>query len=157
MTQHLDGATITVEITTDPFLAIGAAILLHEVGHLTMARIAGVRGACVSLLGFHPGCGTDAQNLVVALAGPVLNLVLAIFGAFSYYEHGIPLAGWFAMANAILGIHNLLPVPHSDGARVVELVRRMKDSAVSPDQRPTARCAGRVNRGCPYPVPTLAN
>ena len=96
-----------------------------------MARIAGVRGACVSLLGFHPGCGMDAQNLVVAMAGPVLNLVSAICGAFSYYEHGISLAGWFAMANAILGIHNLLPVPHSDGARVVELVRRMKDSAVT--------------------------
>jgi Zn-dependent protease len=72
--------------------------------------------------------------ILVALAGPGMNLVLAIVGAivlaitFAMAQGELHAAAGFVAANALnfvsinlfLGVFNLLPVPPFDGGHVVE-------------------------------------
>jgi Zn-dependent protease len=65
------------------------------------------------------------RNLVlVSLAGPGANLVLAIVGGSLVRLAGLPLEPWrvalvFAYTNAALIVFHLLPIPGLDGARIV--------------------------------------
>ena len=66
---------------------------------------------------------------LVAAAGPAANFVLAWLGALSMHavDHLPPLAGdivesmleTFIIANLVLGLFNLLPIPPLDGGRIV--------------------------------------
>ena len=64
--------------------------------------------------------GSAVQNLAVSMAGPLVNLVLA--GA-------MVLGPWlgtaiviFGLYNLLVGLYNLLPVPFSDGRRILTLL-----------------------------------
>jgi Zn-dependent protease len=93
--------------------------LAHELGHVLMATLLGVRvkaiGLCV--LGSYirredsHRFGTEAA---IAFAGPAVNLVLAIilFGSS-------PLASFVAIMNAQIFALNLLPIPGCDGWRAM--------------------------------------
>jgi Zn-dependent protease len=70
-----------------------------------------------------------ANHLLVALAGPGSNLVLAILSAFLFV--GLMLAGfdqgsfavgaarWSLLANVLLAVFNMLPLPPLDGSRLI--------------------------------------
>jgi Zn-dependent protease len=45
-------------------------------------------------------------NLLTSLSGPLMNLAIAAIAI-----------GWLSQVNLILAIGNLIPLPHSDGAR----------------------------------------
>jgi len=73
----------------------------------------------------HPRLGT----ILVAAAGPGMNLLLATIAALSFHIVGYvpaPGAQWLAanlknalLLNVILGIFNLLPIPPLDGGRIL--------------------------------------
>jgi len=118
-------------------LLLFGCVVLHELGHATMARRYGVRtseivlypiGGIARLDRIPPG----KAELLIALAGPAVNLVLAamIFGGLQF----VPVAGprsaseivtgssiaWQLLgANLILFVFNLIPAFPMDGGRVL--------------------------------------
>jgi Zn-dependent protease len=94
-------------------------LLLHEVGHMLTAVALGVP---VRELGL---CGRGAYNrrahsgrrrteILISLSGPLMNLCLA------FPLHYLPVIGHqLALYNVILCIVNLLPIPSSDGQRIL--------------------------------------
>ena len=90
------------------------AMLLHECGHLFAALVLGLRIKNVGMK-WNKGLytvrqqGTPLQNLLVALGGPLANLIL--FAAASR----VPL---FGLANFCYALANMLPIEGSDGYRI---------------------------------------
>ena len=98
------------------------AMILHECGHLAAAAALGVRVKRVGIQ-WKKGLftvrerGTVQQNLVIALAGPFVNLLLILV------EPWFPL---FSLANVCCVLANMLPIVGSDGFRVAECWRRIR-------------------------------
>src|SRR5208283_3415408 len=94
------------------------AMLLHELGHIAVALLCGVKVKKVGLsrTGLYTvrEAGPRWANLCVSLAGPLVNLALAI--AFRDVFPG------FAWVNLVAFGYNLLPIPNSDGRRVLALL-----------------------------------
>lgn len=101
-------------------LACVFAIVLHELAHIALARCCGLRVKRVGVSWIGPYLvreqGTATINICVTLAGPVMNLALAVA-----FWRAVPL---FAQVNLILGAYNLLPfIPQTDGRRVWNVLR----------------------------------
>ena len=134
-----------------------ASLLSHEMGHALVARRLGVNvdGITLWLFGGVARLRCDAQTpgteAKIAIAGPVVSLVLAIaFAAATFAldtSSGPPLieggCAWLAGSNAVLLVFNLLPAFPLDGGRLLRawLWRRTGDRF-----RATSRAAwlGRV-------------
>lgn len=123
------------------WLLIFVIVFLHEVGHSAMARVLSieVKDITLSFFGGYTRMGwgkrvEDAKaEILVALAGPAVNLFLALLSApfaamtltegFESLEAGattsaFDLARNFCLFNLVLGVTNLLPFFPADGGRV---------------------------------------
>jgi Zn-dependent protease len=119
-------------------------VLFHELGHGVVAQMLGVKVLGITL---HPGGGLAQMNivpeqpkqeLIIALAGPLTNLVLALPAVFLLLANGMPvfspeqvsltwaLVSSWATFNLMLGSFNLLPAFPMDGGRILRafLVKR---------------------------------
>jgi len=109
------------------------AVLLHELGHAFMARQFGVGTRAITLMPIGGVAQMDgmparpAHEMLVALAGPAVNMALAtvllpLTLAFSGPEALLTGHGLFAhllWANVGLALFNLLPAFPMDGGRVL--------------------------------------
>lgn len=110
-----------------------ASLLAHELAHAWVARRSGVEvekltlwvfGGVATLRGNPP---TPMADFRIAAVGPATSMGLAVvFGAvwsalawFDADELLLALAGWLALANAMLALFNLLPGAPFDGGRVL--------------------------------------
>lgn len=99
-----------------------ASALGHELGHLTALKAAGARVTRIRLTAFGAEILADTRRLsypreiLCTLAGPAVNLLLAVF--FARIIGNFEAAG----ANLLLGCFNLLPVPALDGGRTLHLL-----------------------------------
>lgn len=131
--------------------ALGAvvfgSVLLHELGHALAAKGVGIQTRSITL---HPLGGlaaldreprTPTEELIVSLAGPAVNAVLAVAG-LALWTTGLQAALWVAVINAGMGLFNLLPAFPMDGGRVLRaaLATRMA-------RRDATEFALRVARG----------
>jgi len=96
-----------------------ASLLLHEGGHLLAAAFLGVpvrefglelRGAYIRRA--RATCRRD--EVLIAASGPLMNLLVAV--PLMYIPH---LGTHVALCNVVLGVINLLPLPSSDGMRIL--------------------------------------
>lgn len=105
-------------------IAIGSlAMALHECGHLAAAYLSGVRVKRIGMewtkgLFTVRESGTLQQNLLISLAGPAVNMLLVGSGPW------LPV---FGMANFCYALANMLPIEGSDGFRVADCWRRLKE------------------------------
>jgi Zn-dependent protease len=96
-----------------------SSLLLHEAGHLLAAAFLGVpvrefglelRGAYIKRA--HATCRRD--EILIAASGPLMNLLVVV--PVMYLPH---LGPRVALCNLVLCVINLLPLPSSDGMRIL--------------------------------------
>jgi Zn-dependent protease len=103
-------------------LLLMISLLLHEVGHISVAFLTGTRveaaGICLKgpYIRRQVAC-TRGADLSIASAGLVVNVLIII--AF-WNTTGI--LHWLAGLNAYLAASNLLPIGGSDGQRILRLL-----------------------------------
>ena len=119
-------------------------VLLHELGHVFMARYFGVKTRDVTLWPFGGIASMErmpekpSQELLVALAGPAVNVAIAA-ALFLYLgatldpetlpnieDPKVSLAAKVLFANIILVLFNLIPAFPMDGGRVLRAVLAMR-------------------------------
>jgi Zn-dependent protease/CBS domain-containing protein len=120
-----------------------ACVVLHEFGHIAAARRYGIRTPEVTLLPIGGVASLQrlpsdpAQELVVALAGPAVNLVigLVLIAALGSAHPSdltqiddpkLSLLGRLAIANIFLVVFNLIPAFPMDGGRVLHALLAMQ-------------------------------
>ena len=102
------------------FLWASLHIVIHETGHVLAAWMVGSRIKQVGISKAGPfirrtPARTPLRNVIVALAGPGLNLLtFVVFLAFGFSHAWIPLT---------LGLINLLPLPNSDFMKSISYLR----------------------------------
>ena len=107
------------------------SVLVHELAHALTAKIYGwpTQKIVLNLWGGHTQfenfTATPARSVIVALAGPAANLVLAggawvVLSAASMGTVAAILTNIFMWANFVIGIFNVLPGLPLDGGRIVE-------------------------------------
>lgn len=134
---YMEGGTPSALRGTAFLLSLFGCVLLHEFGHIGMARRFGVKTPDVVLLPIGGLARLERipeeprQELLIALAGPLVTLVLVgvfalivrvqgaglVPGRGAPWEWSLPLA-LFA-ANAGLLVFNLIPAFPMDGGRVL--------------------------------------
>jgi Zn-dependent protease len=111
-------------------LFLGLSVLAHEIGHCALARLFDVpvqRVVLTWLAGhsaFEREPGTPRRMVLVAVAGPAVNLALAVLAWFGSKELDQGTVGWvltaaLAWTNGIVGLYNLLPGLPLDGGQVL--------------------------------------
>ena len=120
-----------------------ACVVLHEFGHIAAARRYGIKTPEVTLLPIGGVASLQrlpsdpGQELVVALAGPTVNLVIglvliAVVGSIRPDEltqidnPNLSLLGRLAIANIFLVVFNLIPAFPMDGGRVLHALLAMR-------------------------------
>jgi Zn-dependent protease/CBS domain-containing protein len=123
-------------------LAFFASLLLHELGHATVARREGMEidgitlwlfGGVARFKGMFPTAGAEFR---IAIAGPLVSLTLG--GLFVLLAlTGLPSAidgvvAWLGYINLVLLVFNMLPALPLDGGRVLRsAIWRMKGDFVA--------------------------
>lgn len=108
-----------------------ASVLVHELAHGLVARRRGQQPTAfvLTLWGGHTsfvgGSSSPATSALVAVVGPVANLVLAgVFAGLGALAPSGSLAEWLAwsgaFSNGFVGLFNLLPGLPLDGGRLLE-------------------------------------
>jgi Zn-dependent protease/CBS domain-containing protein len=131
-------------LTTAVYIAaLFASVLLHELGHVLVARWYGIRTrdivmypiGGVSRLEQQP---TARQEPLIALTGPLVNILIAVVILATQHDFlpletlRIPtdanLAERIAVGNLLLGLFNLLPAYPMDGGRILRALIALRKS-----------------------------
>ncbi|MFV0416949.1 MAG: site-2 protease family protein [Chthoniobacterales bacterium] len=141
---YSDGGTSEALLGITFISALFFCVLLHEFGHAFAARYFGIRTPDITLLPFGGVARLERmprrpyQELVVALAGPLVNVVIAIgiafflgsFGTWSDFLNlervGGDLLAKLAVVNIALVVFNMIPAFPMDGGRVLRSLLAMK-------------------------------
>ncbi len=102
------------------------AMLIHELGHLIAAPLVGIKIKEVGLtwkgLYTRREAGSPLNNLLVSLAGPMMNVALLALW---------PLWPKLGLANFCFAFFNILPIEGSDGERVWKCWRQIRRERVA--------------------------
>lgn len=132
--------------------AVFACVVLHELGHVTAARRYGIRTPRITLLPIGGVAELErlpekpSEEIIVALAGPLVNVVIAAFlvivlgttfGGEALMSMDDPRAAFvtrLAAVNIWLVLFNLIPAFPMDGGRVLRALLATRYSRVRATQ-----------------------
>ena len=144
-------------------LLLFLCVLAHEFGHIFAARRYGIRTPDVTLWPIGGVASLEriperpSEELVVALAGPAVNVVIALVlililgtgidsAAMTELENPrASMLGRLAAANIFLVVFNLIPAFPMDGGRVLRALLAMRRPHVE-----ATRIAGRIGQGAAF-------
>jgi stage IV sporulation protein FB len=116
--------------------ALVLTVLFHELGHALVALAVGMHGVSITITGLGGLCSFSGdqhpkRSLVISMAGPATNLILAYI-SWLFLKHGVItdetlrfLLLYFWMWNLSLGIFNSLPIYPLDGGQMALSISRM--------------------------------
>ena len=141
LSAYLAGGLPAAVLNTGVILAVFGCVALHELGHALAARLYGIRTQDITL---YPIGGVarlermperPVQEIVVALAGPAVNVVIAVGLLAVLAADGLALGIWPSYQNPAhtflarlmtynvgLVLFNLIPAFPMDGGRVLRAV-----------------------------------
>ena len=143
-TAYLDAGTTAAVSDTLFFVCFFFCILLHEFGHIRMARRFGVRTPDVILLPIGGVARLERipeeprQELLIALAGPAVTLAIILALAAVVLGSGqamvlrdplagdVPFVARLLLANLLVLVFNLIPAFPLDGGRVLRALLAQK-------------------------------
>ena len=108
-----------------PVVALFGSVVLHELGHALAARGFGLHTDSITLYPFGGVARIRADGLtpvaefVVAIAGPAVNVALALAAGAAYLVFPAAPLLVFAGLNVGMGLFNLVPAFPMDGGRVL--------------------------------------
>ena len=113
-------------------LLVTLCLVMHELAHVLAASFFSVpvHGVGVRFIGAYTlrkYAGRRMHDILIALAGPLANLLL-MYLSFWVPKIGIFLAEW----NCGIAVMNLLPLPGSDGYRIMKTIFRADRSVYGP-------------------------
>lgn len=131
------GGKQTGAATAVYILALFASVLLHEIGHVLVARWYGVRTSEIVMYPIGGVSRMESQpkgrkELLISATGPLVNLIIAVI-LFATQRDFLPvetlriptdanLIERIAIGNLLLGLFNLLPAYPMDGGRILRSV-----------------------------------
>jgi Zn-dependent protease len=139
---YRSGGTVAARDAVLFIVLIFACVVLHEFGHILTARRFGIVSTEVTLLPIGGVANMDHmperpyQELLVALAGPAVNVVIAasLFAAIGAFrpetltqldDPHLDIVVRLAAANLFLAVFNLIPAFPMDGGRVLRAALAM--------------------------------
>ncbi|MFL5805465.1 MAG: site-2 protease family protein [Roseiflexaceae bacterium] len=143
-------------------LLLCVSVVLHELGHALVAQRYHftVRGITLFAIGGFAEIDaeqtTPAQELLVAVAGPAVSLLLALLGALTWWQSTWAalslMALHLALTNGLMAVFNLLPGYPMDGGRVLHAALWF----LTDEDLPAAHIASQVGRACGWLLVMLA-
>ncbi len=109
------------------FFIMYATVLIHELSHLLMALILGVKVYSIIVMPFGMTVRIDPKvfktpkkEVIIALAGPISNFIILLCAyIFNYATENYYL---FIVINLSLIFINLVPIPPLDGGRILRAI-----------------------------------
>ncbi len=109
-------------------LGLFLAALTHELGHILMAKACGIRLRECTIGLYGAGLTPEeslysyGQEILLCLAGPLVNLFLGSSGLVLGRTYPSELLSAFVLSSFLLGGLNLLPIRDFDGGRILSAV-----------------------------------
>jgi Zn-dependent protease len=143
-------------------LLLWVSVVLHELGHALAARRYRFTVRSITLFAIGGVAEIDAesidpiQELLVAIAGPVVSLLLALLGALAWWLSPSAafnvLALHLSLTNGLMAVFNLLPGYPMDGGRVLHAALWF----LTDEDLPAARIASHAGRVCGWAMIVIA-
>lgn len=97
--------------------------LIHELGHLLTGILLGLKAKGIDIMPFGVSINFEdysnkyiAKKIIIAIAGPLVNIIIVILGIYNNWEEEI------IYANILIGLFNLIPLYPLDGGRILKYI-----------------------------------
>lgn len=114
-------------LITHSYFAVAAlcAVLIHELGHILIAKIRNIKFAECRISIFGAGltpCYNDysyTDEIILCIGGPAANIITAFLMLFLFAGSKNEIILYFIVSSITLALFNLMPIKDLDGGRIL--------------------------------------